>query len=67
MQAYPGTEVLVGFDPDFDYGENFFVCLTEEAKSQLLQVSLDDCCGRSCSSCSSTSTFNSTCENNLVF
>ena len=38
-KAYTGTEVLVVFDPDFKYGQNFFVCLTEEAKNNYIQVS----------------------------
>ena len=40
LLAYPGTEVLVIYDPDFDYGENFCVCLTEDAKATQLQVRL---------------------------
>jgi dynein intermediate chain 3, axonemal len=37
-QAYTGTEVLVVFDPDFKYGQNFFVLLTEEAKNNWIAV-----------------------------
>ena len=38
LQAYPGEEVLLVYDYDFKYGENFYVCLTEEAKDLVLNV-----------------------------
>eukprot|EP00053_Salpingoeca_punica_P027326 m.24225 g.24225 ORF g.24225 m.24225 type:complete len:860 (-) comp9539_c0_seq1:189-2768(-) len=37
MQAYTGSEVLVVFDPDFVYGQNFFMFLTEDSKTKFLQ------------------------------
>jgi hypothetical protein len=37
-QAYTGSEVLVVFDPDFKFGQNFFVLLTEEAKNEFIAV-----------------------------
>ena len=36
MMAYTGPEVLVVYDPDFTFGENFYVCLTEEARLQIM-------------------------------
>jgi len=33
VKAYPGAELLVVSDPDSIYGENYFVCLTEEARA----------------------------------
>ena len=38
-QNYPGEEILVVYDYDFRYGENFYVCVTEEAKELVLNVS----------------------------
>jgi len=35
VQAYQGTEMLVVADLDEKYGENWFICLTEEAKEAL--------------------------------
>ncbi|XP_037070687.1 dynein intermediate chain 3, axonemal-like [Pollicipes pollicipes] len=34
--AYPSDEFLVVYDADFLYGENFFACATEEAKTNVL-------------------------------
>ncbi|XP_074640912.1 dynein axonemal intermediate chain 3-like [Tubulanus polymorphus] len=34
---YPGDEILVVYDCDFVWGQNFFVALTEEAKELLLR------------------------------
>ena len=39
LQDYPGEELLLVYDYDFRYGENFYVCLTEEAKDWVLNVS----------------------------
>lgn len=33
---YPGEEMLVIYDADFKYGQNFYIALTEEAKDKLL-------------------------------
>ncbi|XP_002740173.1 dynein axonemal intermediate chain 3-like [Saccoglossus kowalevskii] len=33
---YPGDDVLVIYDPDFKYGQNFCIALTEEAKEKIL-------------------------------
>ena len=38
-QDYPGEEILLVYDYDFKYGENFYVCITEEAKELVLNVS----------------------------
>jgi len=38
MQAYKGTEVLVVFDPDFKYGQNFIVFLTDTARENFLKA-----------------------------
>ncbi|NXH65017.1 WDR63 protein, partial [Rhabdornis inornatus] len=35
---YPGEELLVVFDPSFQYGENFYIVASEEAKENLLKV-----------------------------
>ena len=40
VQNYPGEEVLLVYDYDFKFGENFYICLTEEAKDWVLNVSL---------------------------
>ena len=42
-QDYPGDEILLVYDYDFKYGENFYVCVTEEAKELILNVSLYFC------------------------
>ncbi|NXS38255.1 WDR63 protein, partial [Pomatostomus ruficeps] len=34
---YPGEELLVVFDPKFQYGQNFYVVASEEAKENLLK------------------------------
>ena len=39
LQDYHGEELLLVYDYDFRYGENFYVCLTEEAKEWVLSVS----------------------------
>ena len=39
MQDYPGEELLVVYDVDFKYGQNFYLCTTEEYKEKLLHVS----------------------------
>eukprot|EP00050_Salpingoeca_kvevrii_P022481 m.126957 g.126957 ORF g.126957 m.126957 type:complete len:828 (+) comp9714_c0_seq7:154-2637(+) len=41
MLAYDGTEVLVVYDPDFKYGQNFFVCLNEAAKANFLKQEVE--------------------------
>ena len=40
IQKYPGDEILLVYDRDFKYGENFYVCITEEAKELVLNVSV---------------------------
>ena len=40
FQDYPEEELLIGYDPDFKYGQNFFIATTEEAKLKLLRVSI---------------------------
>jgi len=40
IQEYDGDEILLVYDPDFKYGQNFFVATTEEAKQRLLKVHL---------------------------
>ena len=40
VQNYPGEAVLLVYDYDFKFGENFYICLTEEAKDWVLNVSL---------------------------
>ena len=37
MTNYPGEEILLIYDPDYKYGENFYVCLTEEGKAEYLE------------------------------
>ncbi|KAM7046465.1 dynein axonemal intermediate chain 3 isoform 2-T2 [Acridotheres tristis] len=34
---YPGEELLVVFDPSFQYGQNFYIVASEEAKESLLK------------------------------
>ncbi|NWS04714.1 WDR63 protein, partial [Motacilla alba] len=34
---YPGEELLVVFDPSFQYGENFYIVASEEAKENFLK------------------------------
>ncbi|XP_023787918.1 WD repeat-containing protein 63 isoform X1 [Cyanistes caeruleus] len=34
---YPGEELLVVFDPDFQYGQNFYMVASEEAKENFLK------------------------------
>lgn len=38
LQDYPGEELLIVYDHDFLYGENFYICVTEEAKELILNV-----------------------------
>lgn len=40
VQSYPGDELLLVYDYDFKFGENFYICLTEEAKYWVLNVSI---------------------------
>eukprot|EP00117_Sycon_ciliatum_P006446 scpid30493/ scgid9981/ WD repeat-containing protein 63 len=42
IQNYPGDEVLIVMDRDYKYGENFVVCLTEEAKEFFLQLPFEE-------------------------
>ncbi|NWI36708.1 WDR63 protein, partial [Picathartes gymnocephalus] len=35
---YPGEELLVVFDPEFQYGQNFYMVASEEAKKNFLKV-----------------------------
>ncbi|NXY55699.1 WDR63 protein, partial [Callaeas wilsoni] len=37
---YPGEELLVVFDPKFQYGQNFYIVASEEAKENLLKSSV---------------------------
>jgi hypothetical protein len=37
-QAYDGEEVLLAYDADFQFGQNFVICLTEAAKAVFLKV-----------------------------
>ncbi|XP_071984574.1 dynein axonemal intermediate chain 3 [Engystomops pustulosus] len=37
ITEYPGEELLLVFDRDFTYGQNFYLVVTEEAKELLLQ------------------------------
>ncbi|XP_072024061.1 dynein axonemal intermediate chain 3-like isoform X2 [Amphiura filiformis] len=37
MQEYTGEEVLVIYDADFKFGQNFYIALTEEAKEKILK------------------------------
>ncbi|KAK3092104.1 hypothetical protein FSP39_025223 [Pinctada imbricata] len=39
---YPTDEILVVYDCDFKYGQNFYVALTEEAKEKLLNPGGED-------------------------
>ncbi|XP_063681640.1 dynein axonemal intermediate chain 3-like [Bolinopsis microptera] len=36
ITSYPGEEILIVYDPDYKYGENFYVCLTEAGKAEYL-------------------------------
>ncbi|EDO29743.1 predicted protein [Nematostella vectensis] len=36
FQSYPAEELLIVYDPAFKYGQNFYLCLTEEAKERHL-------------------------------
>ncbi|NWW78384.1 WDR63 protein, partial [Climacteris rufus] len=36
---YPGEELLVVFDPKFQYGQNFYIVASEEAKENLIKQS----------------------------
>jgi hypothetical protein len=38
VQEYPADEILVMYDPDFKWGQNFVIATTEEAKEKLLKV-----------------------------
>lgn len=42
-QNYPGEELLLVYDYEFKYGQNFYLCLTEEAKERILHVSYCVC------------------------
>lgn len=39
---YPTDEILVVYDSDFKYGQNFYIALTEEAKEKLLNPGGDE-------------------------
>lgn len=42
IQAYPDNEsILLVYDPDFEYGENFFVCITVESRELILNPPKD--------------------------
>ncbi len=38
VEAYPADQLLLVADADEVYGENWFICLTEEAKERYLYV-----------------------------
>ncbi len=38
-QDYAGDELLLGYDADFRFGQNFYLATTEEAKEKILHVS----------------------------
>mmetsp|Transcript_8856 Transcript_8856/g.20642 ORF Transcript_8856/g.20642 Transcript_8856/m.20642 type:complete len:899 (+) Transcript_8856:224-2920(+) len=40
VQAYPGEDVLIINDPEQKYGDNFYICLTVEAKEREMGVFL---------------------------
>ncbi|XP_075240276.1 uncharacterized protein LOC142335833 [Convolutriloba macropyga] len=40
IQAYPGENLLIAYDPYFKFGENFYLALTEEAKERILKLIL---------------------------
>ena len=40
FQKYEGDSMLIGYDPFFKFGENFYLALTEEAKERILKVGL---------------------------
>lgn len=40
IQDYPTDEILVVYDYDFKYGQNFYCAITEEAKEKILNVGL---------------------------
>eukprot|EP00118_Oscarella_pearsei_P015193 m.135700 g.135700 ORF g.135700 m.135700 type:complete len:900 (+) comp38161_c0_seq11:190-2889(+) len=42
MLDYPGDEVLVVYDADYKYGENFYVCISEEAKERVLNPPVEE-------------------------
>lgn len=42
LQAYTGSEVLIVYDPDFEFGENFYICLTEDARVATLQAKVEE-------------------------
>ena len=37
-QEYPGDELLIMYDYDFKYGQNFYIFMTEESKEKALSV-----------------------------
>lgn len=39
LQEYPEDEILVVYDPDFKFGQNFFIALTPDGKDALINVS----------------------------
>jgi hypothetical protein len=39
VQAYTGLEVLLAYDIDFKFGQNYVICLTEAAKTAFLEAS----------------------------
>ncbi|CAC5422765.1 WD repeat-containing protein 63 [Mytilus coruscus] len=39
---YPTDEILVVFDSEFKYGQNFYIALTEEAKEKILSAGVED-------------------------
>ena len=38
MKQFPKEEILLHYDADFKYGQNFIVCLTDEATEALIKV-----------------------------
>ena len=48
MQKYPTDTLLLVYDYEFKYGENFYLCITEEAKELILNVSTCTCSNMHC-------------------
>jgi len=42
VQDYSGEELLVVYDANFNYGQNFYICITEEAKNRLTKPSVEE-------------------------
>ncbi|NXK61197.1 WDR63 protein, partial [Sylvietta virens] len=42
IQGYPGEEILLVFDPSSQYGEDFYIVASEEAKEDLLKSAAEE-------------------------